>query len=157
MLTRVFVLPCAATVCQHGVQGVEARRRRDRRHEVGPRVFDQPLDPAFVVALARAAEAVREQAVADQLREGAGPIALAVAASMISDLILWMGVILSAQASENDLSRNAHSTHSQPHVQCELTSTRKCKATYGLKAAVLLERGSGHATTVNIKCDIGVE
>ena len=41
MLTRVFVLPCMATVCQHGVQGVDEnyRRRGDRRHEVGAGVI----------------------------------------------------------------------------------------------------------------------
>ena len=78
----MLVLPRAATLRQHDVQRVEARRRGDRRHEVGARVFDQPLDLAFVVALARTPEAVLEQAVADQLREGAGSIAPAIAADL---------------------------------------------------------------------------
>ena len=35
---------------------LEARRRGDRRHEVGAGVFDQPFNLAFVVSLARAAK-----------------------------------------------------------------------------------------------------
>ena len=82
MPTGAVALPGPAALRQHGVQLLEARRRRDRRHEVGARVFDQPLDLALVVALARTAEAVAEQVVADQLGEGARALALAVAADL---------------------------------------------------------------------------
>ena len=51
----------------------------DRHHEVAPRIADQPLDLALVVALARPPEAIGEQIVGLQFTEG--PRALAPAVS----------------------------------------------------------------------------
>ena len=82
MPTSAVPLTSPAPFRQHGVQLLEARRRRDRGHEVGARVFDQALDLALVVALARTAEPVLEQAVADQLGESTRPFTLAVAADL---------------------------------------------------------------------------
>ena len=53
--------------------------QRHRHQEVAPGVADQPLDLAFVVALARAAEAVGEQVVRLQLGEDPRALARAVA------------------------------------------------------------------------------
>ena len=52
-----------------GVQRREAVEQRDRHQEVAPRVADQSLDLALVVALARPAEPVLEQVVRSQLAE----------------------------------------------------------------------------------------
>jgi hypothetical protein len=50
----------------------------DRHHEVAPRVADQPLDLALVVALARPPEAVSEQIVRLQFTEDLGALARAI-------------------------------------------------------------------------------
>ena len=83
----VIALAATAALGQHGIEGVEACRLRDRRHEVGPSVFDQTFNLAFVVALAGAAKAVRKQVVADQLGERPRPLALAVAADLATAIL----------------------------------------------------------------------
>ena len=62
--TGAFALSAPAALFQHGVEIVEARRQRDRRHEVRSGILHQPLDLALVVALAGTAKAVAEQVVA---------------------------------------------------------------------------------------------
>src|SRR4051812_18282721 len=78
MAAGALALADAATISQHCVEVVEARRLRDRRHEVEPGMLHQPLDLTLVVALARAAEAVAEQVMARELGEGAGPLACSI-------------------------------------------------------------------------------
>ena len=58
MAAGMLSLAVAATLLQCGVEGSKARRVWHRRDEVGPRVFDQRLDLALVVPLARPAEAI---------------------------------------------------------------------------------------------------
>ena len=82
MPPSVVALAGTAAFGQHGVEIIEARRCRHRRHEVGAGVFDQPFDLALVVALARTAEAIGEQVVADQFGERPCPLAPAVAADL---------------------------------------------------------------------------
>ena len=82
MTAGAIVLATPAAPGQRGVESVEALRHRDRNHEVGAGELDQPLHLALVVALARAAEAVLEQVVADQLGERLGALTLAVAADL---------------------------------------------------------------------------
>ncbi len=55
------------------VQGVEARRMRQWRHEGALGIFYQTLDLPLVVAFAGAAKPGPEQVMADQLGEGARP------------------------------------------------------------------------------------
>lgn len=77
-----LVLPSSAAALQVSVQRLERGRLRSRGHEVGPGELDQPLDLALVVAPARTAEAIPEQAVAHQLGEGARTLTLSVAADL---------------------------------------------------------------------------
>ena len=78
MAAGMLSLAVAAMLLHGGVEGSKARRVWHRREEVGPRVFDQPLDLAFVVPLAGAAEAIAEQVVAAQFGEGPRACPLAV-------------------------------------------------------------------------------
>jgi hypothetical protein len=72
-------LALAAARLEVGIERGQALDPRQRHQEVAPGVADQPLHLAFVVALARAAEAVGEEVVRLQLGEGAGALARAVA------------------------------------------------------------------------------
>ena len=74
-----FNLTAATPFFEHHVQSLEARHLRDRHHEVGTGELHQPLDLAFIVALGRSPEPVPEQVVTDELSEGAGSLAFAVA------------------------------------------------------------------------------
>src|SRR3546814_7169536 len=67
MAPSALSLAGTAAHLEHGVQLLEARRYRDGYHEVGAGELHQPLDFAFVIALARTTEAILEQAMADQL------------------------------------------------------------------------------------------
>src|SRR5690606_38337848 len=75
-------LASAAATGEHSVELVEARRDRDRHHEVGAREFHQSLDLPLVVALAGPTEAVAEQIMAAQLGKSSGALALPVAADL---------------------------------------------------------------------------
>ena len=59
----------SATCFEMGVQRLEAVEHGDRHQEVAPRIADQSLDLALVVALARAAEPILEQVMRLQLAE----------------------------------------------------------------------------------------
>ena len=74
-----LVLASTAALSDLGVQRVEARRGRDRHHELGASILHQTLDLALVVALAGPPEAVLKQVVADQFGKGPRPLTLAVA------------------------------------------------------------------------------
>ena len=74
-----FALAGATSLGQGRVQRRERGRVRQRRHEGALGVLHQPFDLAFVVALARPAEAIPKQEMADQLGEGARAGTLAVA------------------------------------------------------------------------------
>src|SRR3546814_507576 len=82
MAPSALSLAGTAAHLEHGVQLLEARRYRDGYHEVGAGELHQPLDFAFVIALARTTEAILEQAMADQLGKGPRPLALPVAADL---------------------------------------------------------------------------
>ena len=71
--------PRAAALQEMGVECCEVGESRHGHHEVAPRIPDQPLDLAFVVALAGAAKAVREQVVRLQFGKDTGAHAAAVA------------------------------------------------------------------------------
>jgi hypothetical protein len=45
------------------VEGLEARKHRDRHHEVAPRVTDKAFDLALVIAFARPAKPILKQIV----------------------------------------------------------------------------------------------
>ena len=79
MASGMLILPRQTARFQRRVQGIEARRMRQRRHEAPLRILHQTLDFPLVVTFARAAKPVPEQVVADQLREGARPRPLAIA------------------------------------------------------------------------------
>lgn len=53
--------PLPATFQKMRIQRIKALEHRDWHEEVAPGITDEPLDFAFVVALAWATEAVREQ------------------------------------------------------------------------------------------------
>jgi hypothetical protein len=53
-----LALTGAAALSEHGVEVIEARRHRHRRHEIGAGIFDQALNFPLVIALARPAKAV---------------------------------------------------------------------------------------------------
>ncbi len=78
MAAGMLSLAVAAMLLQCGVEGSKARRVWHRREEVGPRVFDQRLDLALVVPLARPAKAIVEQIMAQQFGEGPRACPLAV-------------------------------------------------------------------------------
>lgn len=82
MTTGSFHLPRPAALSQHGVEIVEARRRRNRRHEVRARILHQALDLAFVVALSGPPEPVAEQVMAHQFGECPRPLPFAVATDL---------------------------------------------------------------------------
>ena len=52
-----------------GVQRLEAVEHGDQHQEVAPRIADEPLDLALVVALARSTEPILEQVMRFQLAE----------------------------------------------------------------------------------------
>ena len=64
---------------QMGVQRFEVREHRDRHEEVPPRIADEALDLALVVAPAWAAKPIREQVVRLELAEPPLPWPLPVA------------------------------------------------------------------------------
>jgi hypothetical protein len=56
-----IALTLAALLLQPSVECLPGGEARHRHHEVAPGIADQPLDAAFVIALAGAAIAVTEQ------------------------------------------------------------------------------------------------
>lgn len=79
MVAQPIGQPSAATLQKMGIQCLEVGERGDRYEEVAPRVADEPLDLALVVALSPSAEPIREQVVRLQLAEHARPHAFAIA------------------------------------------------------------------------------
>ena len=79
MAADPVIEPLEAALLEMRIELGEAGEGRDRHQEVAPRIADQALDLAFVVALAGPAEAVEEQVVRLQLGKGARPLALAIA------------------------------------------------------------------------------
>ena len=69
----------AAAFFQSGVERLEGGGMRHGREEVRPGIFYQGLDFAFVVPLSRSAKTILKQVMADELGEGAGALAFAVA------------------------------------------------------------------------------
>ena len=63
MTARPVGQALAAMLQKIRIQRLEALEHRDRHHEVAPRVAYEPFHFAFVVALAGAAEPIREQVV----------------------------------------------------------------------------------------------
>ena len=78
MAADPVIEPLEAALLEMGIELGETGEGRDRHQKVAPRVADQALDLALVVALARPAEPVEEQVVRLQLGEGARPLALAI-------------------------------------------------------------------------------
>lgn len=82
MTPGAFPLTGAAAREKFGIEGLEARRPWDRRHEARAGMLHQPFHLTFVIALAGAAEAVGEQMMADQTGERPRPLPLSVAADL---------------------------------------------------------------------------
>ena len=71
MTANPMIQPFQTALFEMSIEGGKAGHDRNRHQEVAPGIADQALNLAFVVALARPAEAVQEQVMRLQLGKGA--------------------------------------------------------------------------------------